>query len=282
MSDEIANYDDEAEKLIQTPYPGYQEPLALVRGWVRQGGAALRAALRVLEHLRRRHPHALKVAQELVLAYLQNGDRGKAEALVDRLRGDFDDKDEETLCRFGRLQRDLGDARLRGGAITDADRHLAEEEYEKAWQEYNRAFEIDQGQYPMVRHYPGINRAALFLLRAWTAVDRDRRQSLLEQAREAAANLLARQGQWQRTLRDDVVWFPATEAEALLLLGRWDEAIRAYRRALEVAGAVDFYRESVGGEVARLLSPLRELLRLPEDKAQELQNLFSPPSAGPA
>jgi tetratricopeptide (TPR) repeat protein len=240
----------------------------------------LPAAIRVLEHLHRSHPHAIKVAQELVLAYLQHRDRDRAQQLLAELEREFPHLDEETLCRFGRLYRDVGDAYLLDELLADTDRRFAARQYDKSWEHYDRAFAIRAG------HYPGINRAALFFLRAWSAAAEADRQSFLRRAQQAAEELLSRHSAWPMDLADDNIWHLAAEAEASLLLAHWDHAIKLYRRALEQHNCTAFYRESMGNEVGRLLRALRELLGLPGDKARELQNLFlstssAPPTVGP-
>lgn len=274
MSAEPINTES-AEELIRTPYPGYPEPLKVVKDWIRRGGTALPAAIRVLEHLRQSYPHAIKVAQELVLAYLQHKDRDRAEQLLAELEREFPHLDEETLCRFGRLHRDVGDAYLPEEPLADTDRLFAARKYEKAWEHYDRAFAIRAG------HYPGINRAALFFLRAWSAVEEADRRSFIEQAQQAVKELLSRHSAWPMDFTDDNIWHLAAEAEARLLLGHWDDAVKLYRRALEQPNCTAFYRESMGSEVGRLLRALRELLALPDEKAEELQNFFQPTSSAP-
>jgi hypothetical protein len=75
MSIEPDQLEARADELIAGSFPGYQEPLAEVKGWIRQGSAALPPAVRVLEHLLRKYPHAIKVAQELLLAYCIPGNQ---------------------------------------------------------------------------------------------------------------------------------------------------------------------------------------------------------------
>lgn len=264
------NYNAEADRLIHTPFPGYQGPLKEVSSWLRRDRKALPAVIRVLEHLRREHRYSIKVAQELVLAYLLQGARSEAESVLVQLVDEYPSLDEETHCRLGRLYREIGDDYLKAELLTGSERRFASQQYEKAWLQYDQGFGL-RGS-----HYPGINRAALFLLRAWSAVTDSERQAFLEQVRQEAQRLLAEPRSWKPHLPDDNIWLLASRAEAQLLLSQWDEAIKLYRKALAQVNCTSFYRESMGGEVRRLLRPLCELLHLPDDRAEALCALFPP------
>ena len=150
-------------------------------------GPWIPAAIRVLEQLRADYPHALKVRAELVLAYLEVGDRDRADKELASLEKTFPvEQDEETLCRFGRLHREVGDDWANATPSTDEHFRMAARAYERAWTHYDRAFNRRFG------HYPGINRASLFFLRGWATRAPDLRHTLLAQAREAARELLNR------------------------------------------------------------------------------------------
>jgi hypothetical protein len=259
----------EAQKVIDAVHPGFQEPLRIAHGWVIEGAEWVPAAIRVLEDLRTKHPHALKVRAELVLAYLQDGRREQAEQELSCVERDFPvDEDEETLCRFGRLRRDVGDDWVKGDDPTDEQFRMADREYELAWRLYDRAFKIRKG------HYPGMNRASLYLLRAWAARSADIRDTLIRQAKKAAAELLARLDQWPHENPEDDIWHLASAAEGQLLLEKWPVALENYRSAIahELAGA--FHQESIGKQVRRLLRPLGEVGNLPKKTAAQLMTLF--------
>ena len=116
-SDAKAAAEAEAQDVIDAVYPGFQEPLRIAHGWLIKGQERLHAAIRVLEYLRSEYPHALKVRAELVLAYLEAGARNQAEQELGSLEHTFPvDQEEETLCRFGRLRREIGDDWVKGPA----------------------------------------------------------------------------------------------------------------------------------------------------------------------
>ena len=140
---------------------------------------------------------------------------------------------------------------------------------------YDRAYKVRT----LCGHYPGINRASLYLLRGWAARSSDVRATLVEQAREAARDLLKRRDQWPYENPEDDIWHLASAAEARLLLGEWDQAIEDFRLAVAHPRACDFHRESIGKEVRRLLRPLREIGNLPDDMAAALLTIFPPPVA---
>lgn len=264
----------EAQKVIDAVYPGFQEPLRIAHSWVIKGQEWVMAAIQVLKHLQTEYPHALKVRAELVLAYLEAEDRNEAELELASLEREFPvDQEEETLCRFGRLRREIGDDWVKGATLTDEQFRMAAREYELAWHYYDRAFIIRDRK----GHYPGINRAALYLLRAWAARSPEVRAVLVTQAREAAGELLARSDKWPHDNPEDDVWHLASAAEAQLLLGEWFQSTENYRLAKSHKLSGDFHRESIGKGVRRLLRPLREVGNLPEETAADLTALFPAP-----
>jgi hypothetical protein len=175
----------------------------------------------------------------------------------------------------GREPRSSRDDFVKGDTPKDEEFHLAAREYEAAWRYYDRAFNIPGRN----GHYPGINRASLYLLRAWAARSPEVRATLLEQAREAARDLLALRDKWPHENPEDDIWHPASAAEARLLLGEWAESVEAFRLAVSHKLAGDFHRESIGKEVRRLQRPLREIGNLPEKTAAELMALFPAPAS---
>jgi tetratricopeptide (TPR) repeat protein len=262
----------EASDVIDAVYPGFQEPLRIAHNWVTRSREWVPAAIRVLEHLRVEYPHALQVRAELVLAYLEVGARHKAEAELELLERTFPfDQDEEALCRFGRLHRELGDDWVKGATPTDEQFRMAAREYETAWNYYDRAFKIRRG------HYPGINRASLYFLRGWAARTTDVRDTFVVQSGEAARDLLERRDHWPRDNPEDDIWHLASAAEARLLLGGWAQSIEDYRLAGSHKLAGEFHRECLGKEVRRLLRPLSEGGKMPENVVIALVSLFPAP-----
>jgi hypothetical protein len=113
--------------------------------------------------------------------------------------------------------------------------------------------------------------------RAWTAPTPADRARLLAEAKQSAAELLARQAVWPKELADDTIWHAATAAEAHLLAGAWDQAKLYYAKALAAAAgdSFDFYQESIGGQLHRILRALSEMKLIPAGQRRELEKLFS-------
>lgn len=258
------DYPAEIERIKADLYPSFEVPLRAVRPWVRGDDAAAKAAIEVLRHLRGRYPFAIQVGDELVLGLLQVGDVEAARAELRLLEHEFKGQfDEETLCRFGRLHRDFGDTFL---SPPPGDYRRARAAYDAAWDWYYRAYGIRRG------HYPGINVAALYLLRAWVG-DPAQRAALVASAVQTAKDLLADRKNWPADLPDDAVWHTATEGDAALLLGDLDATCRRYREALALADQ-PFYKRSIGKQVHRLRTALAECLDLPADGLDAVEEVF--------
>ena len=121
-----------------------------------------RWSVTLLEGLMKRYPHVLAIGQELVLALLECKDDERAEAVLGQLDRRFTNMDEETLCRWGRLFKDQGDAYVRllwsDPDGRPADPEMARVFYKKSIERYDQAYRIRSG------HYPGINKATLLLI----------------------------------------------------------------------------------------------------------------------
>ena len=207
-------------------------------------GPWIPAAIRVLEQSGD-YPHALKVRAELVLAYLEVGDRDRADQELASLEKTFPvEQDEETLCRFGRLHREVGDDWAKA---TPSDRRAA-----SAWR-------------PALTNGPGptmIERssAVLVIIPESTAHRSsfcaagppapDLRDTLLAE-RRAARDLLNRREEWPHENPEDDIWHLASAAEARLLLGEWAQSTDDFRSALSHKLAGEFHHECVGKEVRR-------------------------------
>jgi hypothetical protein len=241
------SYRARVEAILGRIYPSYKEPLAKANELLEEGYYGARAAVEVFRALREDFPTELKVGERLVLALLEAGELDAAKEQVTALEKDFNlSRDEETLCRLGRLHRDVGE-KLWTGSPPDPGGALAE--FELAWGFYDRGFALRHG------HYPGINRAGLYVLRAALSPP-DRRPPLLAGAKAAAGELLQTRPSWPLDYPDDNIWHAATEAEALLLTGRPAEAVAKYRAALGMPNAKPFHRGGVIGQLKRLRAAL--------------------------
>ncbi|HEV2747785.1 MAG TPA: adenylate/guanylate cyclase domain-containing protein [Allosphingosinicella sp.] len=156
-----------------------------------------------------------------VLALAQMGDCDHAE----RLYRDYrlaDSGEEDALALGGRLAKD------RALAAAGATRSAL---FRAASDAYLAAYALRSG------YFPGINAAST----AWAAGDRER-------ARELAAKILAD----PEVAMPDGFYAAATRAEALLLLGRCEEAAAAVEAALRQPGAGDGERASAYRQLAWL------------------------------
>jgi hypothetical protein len=182
-------------------------------------------------------------------------DHDRAERVLRTLEGRFLDLDEETLCRWGRLFKEYGDAFLRlPWSQPDGPREpafdLAEGFYRKSREKYEQAYRIRSG------HYPGINLATILLIlgsRRPTAPGVAPRPEL-PASEELARKLLATRPDWPREQDDDLtVWHPATAGEAYLILREWGQAANQYREALRSRLLTHHARDSMRRQVERIL-----------------------------
>jgi hypothetical protein len=177
-----------------------------------------------------------------------------------RLERGFPSLDEETLCRWGRLFKERGDAALRlpwtDPGDRPPDRDLAEHSYRVALAKYELAYR-DRGG-----HYAAINRATMvFLLAALRPPDPGApRPAEVRRSQGLAAELLRGRPSWTSDLPDDpAVWNPATAAEAHLLLGHWDEAAALYQAAAGGSQVTPHARDSMYRQAVRILTGFRNL-----------------------
>jgi class 3 adenylate cyclase/tetratricopeptide (TPR) repeat protein len=145
------------------------------------------------------HPDDGWLQQRMALALAQMGSPARAQAILHPLAAK-DPTDRETLSILGRTYKDRWCA------------NPAEEHYlRQSFGYYNRAFEVQPSE-----SYPGINAATIaFLLRETDKANRIA-QTVLEIC---------------QTQPDDY-WKHATVAEALVVLGKADDAKEAYRAAV--------------------------------------------------
>lgn len=247
-------------------YPSYHYLLNQAREKVRMGNDNLSQGLEILQRLREQYPHVPAIGHELVLAYMEDNQPEKAVSELEGMEKQFIEVDEETLCRRGRLFKDLGDTALSSGKLEDA-----EAQYRRAIERYGKAYEINHD------HYPGVNQATLLLILAAISHERGRKEGsrhALEQMEQLAKQLLSRRYEWKKTHSDDNVWHPATRGELYLLRQDWESAADAYQEAFEEPNAQLFHRESAGKQVKRILAAWKKLGVEPDDTFT-MQELFS-------
>jgi tetratricopeptide (TPR) repeat protein len=203
-------------------YPSYQIPLAHAhRAWKGHRTARkLSAALRVLKAAERQFTHAVPLQQEYVLLLAESG--RYREAL--RLLAPLEDicrvyRDEETLCRVGRMCKDLGDRALTSSPVAARAlaSHPAQQWYMASLTRYRDAYAL-QGAY-----YPGINAATLARLVGFQAESQRLASAVIETCKKLDLSAMH---------VEDCFWVLASRAEASILLGQRDVAAETYREAL--------------------------------------------------
>lgn len=255
------------EEILKRPYPSYHPPLELACEKTRRGGPELADGIALLQGLRQRYRHVLAVGHELVLALLEAGRRDDALTELRLLEEQFQDVNEEMLCRWGRWHKEAGDA-----LVGENNLAVAALEYRKAYDRYDQAYAIRLG------HYPGINKAALHLLLAGVTLaqgEADENARHRRQAEELAGALLARRGSWPEDLAEDNIWHPATAGEAHLLRREWAAAEAEYRRALAQQNLLPMHRDSMRKQVRRVLDALARLGVQPEGAFTDPAALFA-------
>jgi tetratricopeptide (TPR) repeat protein len=253
--------------VMRRPYPSYHKPLETARIWLRDGEHKS-DALELLTMLRNKYAHVLAVGNEYVLALLENGRHPDAMTELGRLDRQFQEVDEETRCRWGRLYKQEGDR-----AWKDGDLVTAESRYLQALEEYQRGYALRQG------HYPGINQATLLLYLAALArqhKDAPHSQDYLRRAEAVANDVLALRDKWPRDFPDDNIWHLATVGEANLLKRNWPEAATHYKAALGASNIQPFHRQSIGNQARRVLEALALLDVRPEPPFDKPDELFGP------
>jgi hypothetical protein len=259
-----------ASDVLRRPFPSYHKPLETARAWLRDG-THQSDALELLTLLRSKYAHVLAIANELVLALLENDRQAEAMVELGRLDRQFQEVDEETRCRWGSLYKREGDR-----AWKDGDLVTAENRFLQALEEYKRGYTLRHG------HYPGINQATLLLLLAALTRQRkedSRSQNYLRQAEAVADDVLARRHKdkgWPTDFADDNIWHPATAGEVNLLKRNWSEAASQYAAALRAANVQPFHRQSIGKQARRILEALTLLDMRPEPPFDNPDDFFGP------
>ena len=241
------------DALLKVPSPSYHKLLAVARAASRSAvSEECRWSVTALEGLTKRYPHVLVIGQELVLALLECKEEVQAEDVLGQLDRSFTNVDEETLCRWGRLFKDQGDAYVRlpwsDPDGRPADPEMARVFYKKSIERYDQAYRIRSG------HYPGINKATLLLILGTLqppiagAPPRE-----IEESDALAAALLAGRSNWPASFtEDETLWHPATAGEAYLLRRKWDAAAQQYGDALKSRYITAHARTAMYRQVARI------------------------------
>lgn len=262
----------DVSNLIKRPYPSYKVPLEIARQWIRsKDSTQVQQAAQLLEGLiqRDKYKHVSSILRaELVLAYLELKKIDAVRAQLQQIDAAEIINNEEFRCRLGRLERDLAFEAINNGQLLEADNHL-----DRAVAHYQLGYLIDKG------HYSGNNLAASLLYRSALA----NKQQKLDQAREysdrartVAQEVLDHSPQWKQLWPDDAtIWHPATRGDALLILGRWEEAAFQYREALRGAGVMDFHRSSIRTQAKRLIDACVQLGNPPGPPFDQPERLFA-------
>jgi tetratricopeptide (TPR) repeat protein len=269
-----------AEEVLQIPYPSYHASLEIAREWTRsEDKNKNQESVKLLKGLFDLHPYTLEVGQELVLALLECGNEAEAKRVLMEIDALAPYPNEEVLCRWGRLYKDNGDRYVELPVPVRQARMpspvTAAYYYRRALEKYDEAYEpIRSG------HYPGINKATLLLILGTLPDDpalTEPKEPFRQGSEDLARELLARRKHWPIDRDEDIhIWHPATEAEANLLLRRWDQAARLYREAQEKANIGGFHSGSMRKQVARILHCFTQIGVNEFGSFQDLDAIFPP------
>jgi len=211
---------------IQYPYPSYRVPLARAHlSWRKDHTEdGMRRAMERLRFAQRTFSYAVPLVQEYVLLLAEQGKYEEALHMLDPLEEIcIGFHDEETLCRIGRLCKELGDRALSDSPVAPArlNGHSAWQWYQAALARYREAFHISEDN----NYYPGVNAATLALFVG------DRPES-----RRIAAKVLkiCRAQDLSMFPLEECFWILVTQGEADLLLGRSEKAVTSYHEALSI------------------------------------------------
>lgn len=234
----------DGDATVRPPPSGisHHASLAFGREWARSRRQPfVEAAVEILTELRRAYPYMLEVGQELALALLElstlKGERtaaDRAERLLCQLDEQSPTVSMQTLCRWGRLWKDLGDELF--GSEADGAAEMSRKAYETALSYYRRAYDLDDN------YYPGINAATLFLLTGKKA-----------EADGLAQAIIGDLDEGRRHRGDELAWVWATLGEAHLIVGHYTEAAEYYRRAVAHPACRPHHIDAMHAQVQRIL-----------------------------
>ncbi|MBN1851608.1 MAG: tetratricopeptide repeat protein [Pirellulales bacterium] len=199
--------------------------------------------------------HAVPLIAEYALLETECENAALAEPLLDGLRpqakefGDF-----ETLGRIGRLFKDSGDRRWE-----ESGTEFQKLKGKPAWQMYQKAFMVYEEAFLATNdYYTGINAATLALLTGET-----------KKAEEYALKVADICSRLKDISRQDLYWLFATEGEAAVIRGKWEDAVEFYTSALaELTPGQGGMADSAYKQLQRLAQALGE------DSLRPLLNLF--------
>ena len=273
-----------AETVLKRRFISYCTPLKIARDWGRDNGAEYREqALILLEGLFEQYPHAIEIAEELALSYLEGNDDVRAQAVLDEIQLLSRSPHEEVLARRGRIFRDKADHFVTypvyvgppevkiGGPFENLAEALRY--FKLALEQYTQSYEIRLG------HYPGVNVATLNLLIAAFTSEAGERTERLEKCRSTAKQVISRRQNWPRDYDDDDVWHAASAGEMQLLLQDWPAALENYRHAQAHAKCKAFHRTSMLKQVIRIIYGYMRLGVTSLGAFDKLTNVFPPDSA---
>jgi len=214
-------------KRVRHPYPSYHVPLAHAHRTWKAGRtkADLDRAVGLLSSAEKYFEHAVPLHQEYVLLLAEAG--MYKDAL--RMLGPMEDicrvfRDEETLCRIGRICKDLGDRALADHPVPPGEMgtHSALQWYQAALKRYREAFQISS------RYYPGVNAATLALLAGRQQESKQLASQVISVCHEQDLSTLH---------VEDCFWVLVSQGEAQLLMRKGDAAANCYHEALTVLPA---------------------------------------------
>jgi tetratricopeptide (TPR) repeat protein len=205
------------------PLVGWEQPLG-VANHLRNSGQAERIeqSKAILSRVVEALPHVPQPWEDLILVCLNLKQTEEAEQkLVQALR--VVERTEELMCRFGRIEKQLGLAYFSNKNWPAAIHH-----FERAFDYYRQAHRIHEG------HYPAINMSSIRLHQSIAErhlAHADRSTTLAQESRDIANRLLETRSNWPITQPSDYVWHLATEAEANSLVGNQARATDLYKQA---------------------------------------------------
>src|SRR5262249_53446752 len=147
----------------------------------------------------------------------------------------------------------------------------ADGRYRLSAAKYQEAYTIRQG------HYPGINLAALCLIRAGVARKLklpEEEKKLRDQMEGEVKDLLSRQSDGPADYgdQDRNLWHPVTRADIHLLQQEWDDAVQLYRSACQ--SAQTWAKGTIGKQVVRIRDAWLALGESEVKRINQLSDLF--------
>jgi tetratricopeptide (TPR) repeat protein len=202
---------------------GWEQPYTVAKQLGSTGDPErLDQAKAILDRVVASFPHVPQPWEDLILVCLNQRQTAEADArLQQALR--VVERTEELMCRFGRIEKDLGLAFFSKKNWSAAVHHFV-----RAFDYYHQAHRFHEG------HYPAINMASVRLHQAVAEHHLNHPEhceALLQESRAIAQKLLTTRSTWLVTHPQDSLWHLATEAEANFLTGNATHAADLYEQA---------------------------------------------------